>query len=303
MAADGGRVVAVARAALVRRARGAALVLVLWLIALLTAVVGAFALSARVEHLQQRVIGDDAIGQEHARAGLEYALFRLRPSALQPPWQADGRRYRWTFDGRQIDLRTIDENGKINLNLADPALLEGFLRALDVPQAQATQLAGAIIDWRDGDDLSPAGGGAELPDYVAAGLPYGPRNARFETLGELQRVLGIAPALYRQMRPMLTLHGRQARPDARFARAPVLTALGLDAALVLAQREQEWSGADDPSRPASIATGSGTYSIDCRVTDDRGRIATSRAVVRNARNVAMGRAYTVLEWEQGMASQ
>ena len=50
-----------------RRARGAALVLVLWLIALLTAVVGAFALSARIEHMQQRVINDDAIGQEHAR--------------------------------------------------------------------------------------------------------------------------------------------------------------------------------------------------------------------------------------------
>ncbi|NYB78937.1 MAG: general secretion pathway protein GspK, partial [Stenotrophomonas maltophilia] len=33
------------------RAHGAALVLVLWLIALMTALVGAFALSARVEHL------------------------------------------------------------------------------------------------------------------------------------------------------------------------------------------------------------------------------------------------------------
>ena len=33
------------------------------------------------------------------------------------------------------------------------------------------------------------------------------------------------------------------------------------------------------------------------------RIASSRAVVRNAQSVAMGRAYTVLEWEQGMASQ
>ncbi|PZP77435.1 MAG: general secretion pathway protein GspK, partial [Stenotrophomonas maltophilia] len=34
------------------RQHGAALVLVLWLIALMTALVGAFALSARVEHLQ-----------------------------------------------------------------------------------------------------------------------------------------------------------------------------------------------------------------------------------------------------------
>jgi general secretion pathway protein K len=282
---------------------GAALVLVLWLIALLTALVGAFALSARIEQLQQRVQDDTGRAQEIGRAGVAYAMSRLRADPTRPPWQPDGRPYRWQFDGAKVDIRIEDEGGKINLNLADPALLEGFLQALDVPQAQATQLAGAIIDWRDADDLSPAGGGAELADYVAAGLPYGPRNARFETVGELQRVLGVTPALYRQMRPMLTLHGRQSRPDGRFARGPVLAALGLDPALVLAQREQEWSGADDPSRPASIATGSGTYSIDCRVTDDRGRIATSRAVVRSAQNVAMGRAYTVLEWEQGMASQ
>jgi general secretion pathway protein K len=135
------------------RARGAALVLVLWLIALLTAVVGAFALSARVEHLQERVVGDDAIGQEHARAGLEYALYRLQPTATRPAWVADGRRYRWQFDQRQIDLRIVDENGKINLNLADAALLEAFLRAMGVETGRARQLAGAIVDWRDADSL------------------------------------------------------------------------------------------------------------------------------------------------------
>ncbi len=50
------------------RQHGAALVLGLWLIALMTALVGAFALSARVEHLQ--LLDDDARGQERARAGL-----------------------------------------------------------------------------------------------------------------------------------------------------------------------------------------------------------------------------------------
>ena len=45
------------------RQHGAALVLVLWLIALMTALVGAFALSARVEHLQQRVLGSAAGGR------------------------------------------------------------------------------------------------------------------------------------------------------------------------------------------------------------------------------------------------
>ncbi|MCR2171697.1 type II secretion system protein GspK, partial [Salmonella enterica] len=87
------------------------------------ALVGAFALSARVEHLQQRVLDDDARGQERARAGLEYALLRLSADPQRAPWRADGRTYRWQFDDASIEIKVLDENGKINLNLADAALL------------------------------------------------------------------------------------------------------------------------------------------------------------------------------------
>lgn len=284
-------------------ARGAALVLVLWLIALLTAVVGAFALSARVEHLQQRVIGDDAIGQEHARAGLEYALYRLQPSATRPAWVADGRRYRWTFDERRIDLRIVDENGKINLNLADSTLLEAFLRAMGVAPARAGQLAGAIVDWRDADSLKQPIGGAELPEYVAAGLPYGPRNNRFETVGELQRVLGMDASLYEQLEPMLTLYSRQSRPDPRFAAGPVLTALGLDAQALLAQREQSQTDEGQKVGAAALVSGSGTYSIESRATDARGRVSVLQAVVRMGTAATPGTTYTVLRREQGMAAR
>ncbi len=278
-----------------RSTRGAALVLVLWLIALLTAVVGAFALSARVEHLQQRVSGDDAIGQEHARAGVEYALYRLQPNALQPPWTADGRRYRWSFDDRTIDLRIIDENGKVNLNLADATLLTGLLEAVEVEPGRARQLAGAIIDWRDPDSLKQPGGGAETADYVAAGRPYGARNARFETLGELQRVLGMDAALYERLEPLLTLYSRQSRPDPRFAAGPVLSALGLDAERLLADRERLQGSDEDGNVTAGApAGGSGTYS---------GRVSVLRAVVRRGAAGTPGTAYTVLRWEQGMAAR
>ena len=286
-----------------RPARGAALVLVLWLIALLTAVIGAFALSARVEHIQQRVIGDDAIGQEYARAGLEYALHRLQPRASQPAWVADGRRYRWTFDERRIDLAILDENGKVNLNLADASLLTAFLRAMGEAPDRAQRLAGAIVDWRDADSLKQPGGGAETPDYVAAGLPDGARNARFETVGELQRVLGMDADLYARIEPMLTLYSRQARPDPRFASGPVLTALGLDAERLLAERERA-AAADQAGLPAApLAGGSGTYSIESRATDERGRISVLRAVVRMGSAGTPGTAYTVLRWEQGMAAR
>ena len=284
-------------------ARGAALVLVLWLIALLTAVVGAFALAARIEHLQQRVETDDAIGQEKARAGLEYALYRLQPNALQPPWTPDGRRYRWSLDTQTNDLRIIDENGKINLNLADAALLAGLLEALDVEPGRAKQLAGAIIDWRDPDSLKQPGGGAESADYQAAGLPYGARNARFETLGELQRVLGMDAALYERLEPLLTLYSRQSRPAPPIAARPVLQALGLDAERLLAERERLHSVADGNVTEGASVGGSGTYSIESRAMDPRGRVSVLRAVVRRGAAGTPGTAYTVLRWEQGMAAR
>lgn len=284
-------------------ARGAALVLVLWLIALLTALIGAFALSARVEHLQQRVTGDDAIGQEHARAGLEYALHRLQPRLDQPAWVPDGRRYRWSFDGRRIDLRVLDENAKINLNLADATLLSGFLQAMGEDTAQARQLAAAILDWRDADNLKQPGGGAETAEYQAAGLPYGARNARFETLGELQRVLGVDAALYARLEPMLTLYSRQSRPDPRFAAGPVLTALGLDAQRLLAERERAAAAEGGGVAATPLASGSGTYSIESRAVDERGRVSVLRAVVRIGSAGTPGTAYTVLRWEQGMAAR
>ncbi|MBH1592762.1 general secretion pathway protein GspK [Stenotrophomonas maltophilia] len=285
------------------RARGAALGLVLWLIALMTALVGAFALSARVEHLQERVLDDDARGQERARAGLEYALMRLSPDPLRAPWQADGRTYRWQFDGARIEIQVLDENGKINLNLADVALLTAFLQALGEPVDNARQLAGAIVDWRDEDSLLQPGGGAEAQDYAAAGLPYGPRNKRFETLGELQRVLGMNGPLYRKMLPHLTLYSRQARPDPRFASAPVLTALGLDADLVLAQRNQPERDGDPADGSSALASSSGTYSIESRVIDGSGRRSVLQAVVRNGSGGIPGRSYTVLRWEQGMTAR
>lgn len=285
------------------RSRGAALVLVLWLIALLTALVGAFALSARVEHLQQRVLDDGARGQERARAGLEYALTRLSADPQRAPWRADGRLYRWQFDDATIEIKVLDENGKINLNLADVALLTAFLKALGEDDGAARQLAGAIVDWRDEDSLVQAGGGAEAPDYAAAGLPYGPRNKRFETLGELQRVLGMRGPLYRAMLPHVTLYSRQARPDPQFAGAPVLTALGLDAEQALAQRAQQERDAGGEAGVTTLASASGTYSIECRVTDGSGRRSVLQAVVRNGSGGVPGQTYTVLRWEQGMAAR
>src|SRR5688572_1542183 len=52
------------------RSRGAALLLVLWLITLLTALVGGFALAARIEAMQGRVLVSGLVADNVARAGI-----------------------------------------------------------------------------------------------------------------------------------------------------------------------------------------------------------------------------------------
>lgn len=282
-----------------RSVRGAALVLVLWLIVLLSAMVGAFALTARVEAMQAGVLRGSGQAREIARAGLEYGLSRVQSGDPATRWQADGRRYRWSWDGAQVDIRIVDEAGKVDLNVADPALLAGLLRALGAERGQDQRLAGAIADWRDVDDLSQPGGGAEDGDYAAAGLPYGAKDAPFESLGELRLILGMTPELYRRLLPNVTLFSARSQPDPRFAPAPVLTAMGLDAAAILARR-------DAPAGTAPVeatAGGSGTYSIESRARWGEGREAVLHAVVRTGASPLPGAAYTVLRWEEGAAVQ
>ncbi len=277
--------------------RGAALVLVLWLVALLAATIGAFALSARVEYMQGRVTADIGQGQEIARAGIDYALSRMRGTPTQPAWHADGRPYRWPFDGRTVELRVIDEAGKVDLNQSDRPLLEGLLRALSVEPTRATQVAGAILDWRDPDDLRQPTGGAESADYAGAAYPYGAKNARFDSIGELQRLIGMDAALYAQLAPLVTVYGT-ARPDPRLAQAPVLTAMGMDAALIIAQRERE-----TPGGGAATGGGTGIYSVDSRVQMNDERVAVLRVVVQLSPQGATGLPYTVVRWEQGAVSR
>jgi general secretion pathway protein K len=278
------------------RMRGAALLLVLWLIVLLTSLVGAFALTARIESLQGRVLSQGVVAEQAARAGLEYALVRINDSDPRRQWRADGRDYAWGFAGARVQLKIVDESGKVDLNAADHSLLAGLWQAVGVDQDVSARLASAIVDWRDRDSLSQAQGGAEDPQYAEAELPYGAKDAPFESVSELQQVLGMTPELYARAEPYLTVYGGLSHPDPRFADGVVLQALGLDAEALLAQR----NAPADPANPEPFqGFGSGTYSIDSRARLPDGRETVLRAVVRTGANRIPGSAYTALRWEEG----
>jgi len=287
---------------MIRRANqcGAALLLVMWLIALLAALIGAFALTARIERLQERVLSRGAVAGEAARAGLEMAMVRLDDPDPRRRWVPDGRLYHWHFAGLPVDVRVQDEQGKIDINAADPVLLAGLFRALGIPADKATSLASAMVDWRDADQLSQPQGGAEDSEYASAGLPYGAKDAPFETVAEMEQVLGMTPAIYARTAPYLTVFTGRDTPDPLFAASPVLTAMGLDGAALVAARE-----ALPPAASAGglVAGNGGTYSIQSTARLQEGRTAGIEGVVRTGGNGSPGSAYTALDWKEGATAR
>ena len=286
--------------------RGAALLLVLWLITLLTALIGGFALVARIEALQGRVLASGTAAQAAARAGLEYALTRVDHADPRLQWRPDGSPQAWQFGGAEVEVMLVDENGRVDLNHADVALLDALLRRVGVEDAaQAQRLAGAVVDWRDPDPLTQPAGGGEDADYASAGLPYGAKDAAFESVAELEQVIGVTPEVYDRLRPHVTVFSGRARPDAAFASAEVLDAMGMDGAQVVEARRQVDPVTGRPLGALPSETGlvvgsrSGTYSIRSRARLADGRESELRAVVRVGGSAVPGMAYTALQWEEG----
>lgn len=270
------------------RMRGAALLLVMWLILLLSALVAGFAASARIESMQGNGLARGVAAREAARAGVEIAVAHLLDADPKQRWASDGRAYHFEFDGAQLEVSVRDEAGKIDLNAAGHDVLQRFFIALGETRGAAERLAGAIMDWRDADALTQPAGGAEDGDYQAAGLAWGAKDAPFETVAELEQVLGMRPGLFAAAVPYLTIYTGNPMPDARSADGIVLQALGVE-------RPQPVD-ADDAATP-----GSGTYSIDSRARLADGRRAHVSVVLRLGGNGVPGSAYTPLRWQDGAA--
>ncbi|RZA21093.1 MAG: general secretion pathway protein GspK [Lysobacteraceae bacterium] len=269
-----------------RRQDGAALLLVMWLILLLSGLVAAYAAAARIESMQGNGLARGAAAREAARAGVEYAASRMLDPDPARRWAADGRDYRFEFDGARVEVGLRDEAGKIDLNAASHELLLGFFVALGEKRDTATRLAGAIMDWRDEDSLTQPAGGAEDADYAAAGLAWGAKDGPFETVAEVEQVLGMRPALYASAAQYLTVYSGNAMPDPRSADGIVLQAMGVERPQAL-----------DPE--AAPLAGSGTYSIDSRARLADGRGAHVSVILRLGGNALPGSAYTPLRWQDG----
>lgn len=286
--------------------RGIALIVVLWILVLLTIVVGTYAVLARTESLQARFLLDTTRARYAAEAGIHRAAFEMRNSDVETRWVPDGRPYTLEFGGAEVEIRITDESGKMDLNSTSAEELSNLFMSRGMEETEAWHLADAIEDWRDEDDL-PRLYGAELIEYESAGYPYGPANEPFASVDELQQVIGMSWDLFRELEPMLTVHSR-GRINPAFASADVLAAdpeiTAEDAAAFVEERRQ-FHPRDQQAlflpngQTVSLQGGGRTFSIRSRATLDSGTWNEVQATIELGGD-QRGRPFRVLRWRDNV---
>ncbi len=189
-----------------RSDEGIALIAVLWTLVLLSLIAAALSFETRINDRIARNVADSAATRAAANAGIERAILDLVDASgtENEKFHTDGTVYDWPFAKCIVHISIRDEFSKVNLNQAPEALLASLFSSVGIDAATAQSLADAIADFRDVDDL-PRLRGAEEAQYRAAGLTWGPKNAPFESIEELQQVLGMRAQIYKRIIPDLTI--------------------------------------------------------------------------------------------------
>ena len=287
---------------------GIAMVVVLWMVSLLTIMAGSFSLSTQRNTGLVSNAKDRARGLALADAGVNYALIMLSLPDPLKRWRSDGTYYTVTFSEGVVGVTIFDESGKIDINSASEQTLRTVLgKMMGGDDMAASSLMDKILDWRDSDDMKRLNG-AEAKDYQAEGKAHVPQNKNFQALEELQMVLGMTPALYRKLEPLLTIYTGQDGINPQKASGEALRLLfGLDENTVtefLNQRRA--SQPNTPPPPLNvppggvrvIGGGDTAYTIYAQSRTDAGPGAGLKVVARRQFSRNNGAPFAFLSWKQ-----
>lgn len=301
-----------------RRQRGVALLVVMWACTLLAILIGGYAMQARTEAISARYQLAQAQARAAAEAGVMRAIYEMqaRRRGLSPPmyasgvvWIGDGRPYAFQFDQAKIEVSVTDEDGKVDLNRADPLILQGLFVAAGTDASTAKVLSSNIVEWRS--QQSPAELAAARQRYAGLGLDYGPRNGPFSSIEELQAVPGMTTAMYDKVASAITLWSEHASPSPM--QAPLLALASLpgmteaSARQYIALRDSLGPNATPPGLPNGMAVGGGMQGTNARTIFSKASVAGGvsaelRVTVRFEfmRSDLVGRIppYTILRWQE-----
>ncbi len=217
--------------------RGVALIIVMLMLLAMAGIAAIFAYSMRVE--TKLASNTDATGELEwlGLSGVEFAKWVLTEQQRMPGNQGcNTLRQFWAggpgdpdqaenpFEGINLKhveigpdswvaIEIVDAERKLNINIADARMLETALNLAGAGASDASAIHAALTDWKDRDDLPTAGGGAESTDYyLRQDPPYRAKNGPIDDIGELLKIRGITPELFRGSGPAPNARDRGEAP-------------------------------------------------------------------------------------------
>lgn len=253
--------------------RGVALVMVLWVMAILSVVAMEFCFAMRTEVNITRHYREEfhlyALAQGGVQRAVTELIYKHDPKVRQlrktpseeeiPPekkeWVADGRPYLLPFGQETCEVRAMSEGGKININIASESILRRIIGNLGLEGEERDIVVSSILDWRDTDDFYRLNG-AENDYYQSLKEPYSCKNGNLDTIEELLLVRGITPDLFYGknggpgLKDIFSIYASGEQIDINSASSPVIRAvLGvpdeISRRIVKAREEKEFQHMQD----------------------------------------------------------
>jgi general secretion pathway protein K len=232
--------------------RGIILVTVLWVVALLSALAMAAAITFRGFAGIVALDRDRVQAEALLTAGLEAGA---RAAAMWGDTPVDYLETTITLSTGSASVQINDEGGRIDIAKAPVEVIAGLLRVIGAPEEEADALAQAIAQWRKppaSDVYGPTG-----PPNASAAASNVPvieteLNPPFTDVHQLARVPGMTPEWVAAIAPLTTVYGSET-VNPLTAPAEVLAALpGVDASRTRAFVERRHEFAADPAQLASL---------------------------------------------------
>jgi general secretion pathway protein K len=200
-----------------RRRSGSALIIALWVIALLSLMIGSFAFEMKLESRIASYYRQRLKAEQLAQSGIDKARFLLAQSAEINPvnsddthadksWYDQARRLKEGLnvvhttemlgDG-ELSITIVPEPSLINVNeLKTPADWEGIFDLGGIPEEEWPQLYDAFMDWIDADDVLHPDGAESDDYYLKLDKPYRAKNGPLDTVDELLLIRGFTNTYY-----------------------------------------------------------------------------------------------------------
>ncbi len=193
------------------RRRGTVLIVVLWVLIVLSLLVGTLAFEMQVEANVTSYYRKRFKAQYLARAGIEYAKMMLMSGRQFGEEMEDEHPelvlatqllnrgnpisgFRQDLGPGGFELQFIPEQGRRNVNRLTPDDWREILDQGQVPSDRWDELIDAFFDWIDADDAHRVNG-AESDDSFYEDRGYEVKNGPVDTIDELLLIKGFSPSI------------------------------------------------------------------------------------------------------------